>query len=141
MQAMNIVLIRHAERHSSGSDALSAAGKKRAELLVRMFKEAGVSAIFTSEFTRTKQTAAPLAAALGLSPQQIASDPAAAGAQVAAAGPFPLVVGHSDTVPELIKTLGGPANLEIKDNEFDWMFVVTLVSGKVSTLRFRYISA
>jgi len=84
-----VVLIRHAERDPSGSDALSTPGRKRAAMLVRMFREAGVSAIFTSEFNRTKQTAAPLAQALGITPKQIASDPNAARAQVLAAGNFP----------------------------------------------------
>lgn len=138
---MNIILIRHAEKHSSGTDALSAAGKKRANLLVRMFKDAGVTTIFTSDATRTKETAAPLALALGLTPKAISSDLATARAQMAAAGACAVVVGHSDTVPELIEALGGQAGFEIKENEFDWMFLVTVVSGKVSTLRFRYVSA
>src|SRR4029453_18740358 len=99
-------------------------GKKRATLLVRMFREAGVSAIFTSEFNRTKQTAEPLAQALGITPKQIASDLNAARAQVLAAGTLSIVVGHSDSVPELIGALGGPADIEIKDTGCDRMFVM-----------------
>ena len=137
---MIVVLIRHAER-APGSDALSTPGKKRAAMLVRMFREAGVSAIFTSEFNRTKQTAEPLAQALGITPKQIASDLTAARAQVVAAGTLPIVVGHSNTVPKLIGALGGPADIEIKDTEFDRMFIVTISSGSVSTLALRYVSA
>jgi broad specificity phosphatase PhoE len=138
---MIVVLIRHAERDPSGSDALSTSGKKRATLLLRMFREAGVSAIFTSEFNRTKQTAEPLAHALGITPKQVASDLNAARSEVLAAGALAIVVGHSDSVPELIAALGGPADIEIKDTEFDRMFVVTISSGSVSTLAFRYVSA
>jgi len=137
---MIVVLIRHAERDPSGSDALSTPGKKRAAMLVSMFRDAGVSAIFTSEFNRTKQTAAPLAQALGITPKQIASNLNAARVQVLAAGALPIVVGHSDSVPELIGALGGPADVEITDTEFDRMFVVTISSGSVSTLAFRYVS-
>ena len=138
---MIVVLIRHAEREPSGSDALSTPGKKRAAMLVRMFREAGVSAIFTSEFNRTKQTAAPLAQALGITPKQLASDPHAARAQVLAAGAIAFVIGHSNTVPALIAALGGAADIEIKETEFDRMFIVTIGSGSVSTLAFRYVSA
>ena len=103
---MIVVLIRHAERDPSGSDALSTKGKKRAAMLVEMFRNAGVRAIFTSEFNRTKQTAAPLATALGIAPKEIALDPDTARAQILAAGGLAIVVGHSDTVPEFIGALG-----------------------------------
>ena len=137
---MTVVLLRHADRHQSGSDGLSPAGEKRATLLVRMFREAGVSAIFTSEFKRTKDTAAPLAQALAVSAQPIASHPNAARTQVLNAGPLALVVGHSDTVPALIAALGGPSGIEIKELEFDRMFVLTIGQGPVSLLTFRYVS-
>ena len=137
---MTVVLIRHAERHASGSDTLSPAGAKRAALLVRMFREAGVSAIFTSEFKRTKDTAAPLAQALTITAQQIAANAATARTQLLGAGPLALVVGHSDTVPALIAALGGPSGIEIKELEFDRMFVLTVAQGPVSLLAFRYVS-
>jgi phosphohistidine phosphatase SixA len=138
---MTVVLVRHAERDLSGSDALSSAGKQRAALLARMFSESGISAIFTSEFARTKQTAAPLAQELGITPRAIDSDTNAARNQVMSAGPAPLVIGHSNTVPELIAALGGTAGIEIDDGEFDHMFVVSITSGGVSTLAFRYVNA
>jgi broad specificity phosphatase PhoE len=137
---MTIVLIRHGERHPSGSDALSPAGKKRATLLAQMFKGSGVTAIFTSEFTRTKETAKPLAQAVGITSRIIAADATAARTQVLAAGACPIVVGHSDTVPALIAALGGPDDIEINELEFDRMFVVTVGSGAVSTLDFRYVN-
>ena len=48
---MIVILVRHAERLSSGSDpGLSAAGKRRAALLAKMFGDANVSLILTSRF-------------------------------------------------------------------------------------------
>lgn len=137
---MNVVLVRHAERDSPENDALSAAGRKRAQLLASMFREAGVSALFTSEATRTKQTAEPLAQALALTPQVIASDLDAALDQIREAGALAIVVGHSNTVPELIGALGGPPDLQIQENEFDRMFVVGVGPDAVSTVSFRYVS-
>ena len=136
---MTVVLVRHAERDPSGDDKLSSAGRQRATLLRRMFRESGISAIFTSDAVRTKQTAAPLAQELGITPREIDSDVNAARDELMSAGPAPLVIGHSNTVPELIAALGGTAGIEIDEAEFDHMFVVSITSGGVSTLRFRYL--
>ena len=138
---MTIILIRHAEKKTPTADALSAAGTKRAKFLARMFKETGVTAIFTSQFTRTRQTAAPLATATGVTPRVIATDPATARSQVLAAGACPFVIGHSDTVPDLIEALGGATDIAIDEQEFDRMFIVTILNGKVATVEFRYGTA
>src|SRR5262245_15946309 len=142
---MFVVLTRHADPASGGpGDAdprLSPAGTKRAATLARMLAGAGVTAIFTSSLRRTKDTAAPLAAQLSIAPSVIDDDFAAAAAQVKAAGACVLVVGHSNTVPEIIKALGGPANVTIGATEFDRMFVLALhgpANGAGSLLSMRY---
>src|SRR4051812_14663267 len=60
-----LFLVRHAEKASDGGNdpGLSAAGQQRAQALARMLKDAGIAAIFTTEFKRTQATAAPLAEA------------------------------------------------------------------------------
>jgi probable phosphoglycerate mutase len=140
---MMVVFIRHAERQSTGTDpGLTPAGKRRAQLLVTMLADAAVSAIFTSSFRRTKETAAPLATKLGIAARPIDEDTTRARAQILAAGACVLVVGHSDTVPELIGALGGPPDLEIGDDEFDRMFVLSAApTGPPSVLAMRYVSA
>ena len=140
---MIVILVRHAERQSSGNDpSLTAAGKRRAALLATMFAGAGVTAIFTSGAGRTKQTAAPLAAKVGVAPRQVDDSIAAARVQILAGGACVVVVGHSDTVPEFIEALGGPADVVIDDHEFDRMCVLTLEPpAAASLLQFRYVSA
>ena len=137
---MTVILIRHAERESATVDTLSSAGKRRALVLVRMLTGAGITAIFTSEFKRTKQTAAPVAESLALTPREIAGSISAAKAQILATGGVVLVVGHSNTVPALIAALGGPPDIRVGENEFDRMFIVTLSDGGVSTLALHYVS-
>ena len=140
---MIAILVRHAERLSSGNDpGLSAAGKRRALLLAKMFGGAGVSAIFTSTFRRTKETAAPLAAKTGLTPAVIADDIAHARTEILSSGPCVVIVGHSDTVPALVRALGGPSGIVIGAEEFDRMFVVSVAApGPTSVLQIRYVSS
>jgi phosphohistidine phosphatase SixA len=137
---MIVILIRHAERESSSVDALSSVGKRRARTLATMLSDAGITAIFTSEFTRTKQTAAPVAAALGLTPREIASSTGVAKTQILTSGGVVLVVGHSDTVPLLFGALGGPADVHIGEHEFDRMFIVTPGEPPASTLALHDVS-
>ncbi|MEP6917990.1 MAG: phosphoglycerate mutase family protein [Acidobacteriota bacterium] len=139
---MMVILVRHAERQQSGDDpGLSAAGKRRAQLLSTMFAKAGVTAMFTSSARRTKDTAAPLATAAGVAPHVIDDDTAKAKAQILGGGACVMVVGHSDTVPEFIAALGGPA-VTIEDDQFDRLFVVgTTGAGPASLLAMQYVSA
>lgn len=130
-----VVFVRHGEREAVGADpALTAAGRERARRLARMLRDAGVSAIFTSEARRTKETAQPLAAALHLGPKVIADDLDAARAELLASGGCVLVIGHTDTVPALVAKLGGPADLSIADDEFDRFLVLTLAPGQPAAL-------
>lgn len=83
-------------------------GQRAAAALAAWFGREWPRAIYVSDFRRTRQTAAPLAARLGLTP--IVYDPADTPGLVARvrAGPHPaLIVGHSNTVPEIVAQLGG----------------------------------
>jgi len=97
---------------------LVAQGQRRATLLATWFARDAPRAIYVSDFRRSRQTAAPLAARLGLTP--IVYDPADTPGLIARvrAGPLPaLIVGHSNTVPDIIEQLGGtrPAALVHED--------------------------
>src|SRR5213593_3091142 len=63
-----VVIVRHAEKAVSdgGDPDLSPAGRARAEELARILKDSGITAIFTSEFKRTQETAAPTATSIGV---------------------------------------------------------------------------
>ena len=96
---------------------LTAEGQRQTASLAGALRERP-RIIYVSSFRRTQQTAAPLAAALGLNP--IVYDPADTPALLARVrqGPFPvLIVGHSNTVPDIVAGLGGerPAPLVHED--------------------------
>jgi broad specificity phosphatase PhoE len=93
-------------------------GQRAAETLARTFRGERPIAIYVTDFRRTRQTAAPLAARLHLTP--IVYDPADTPGLLARVraehGPV-LIVGHSNTVPDIVAGLGGerPAALVHED--------------------------
>lgn len=137
-----VLLVRHAEKASGGDDPeLSEAGSGRAARLAEMLKGAGLTAVLSSDRKRTLLTARPAAAAAGVVVREIAKgDPAAtlAAIDAAPADAVVLVVGHSNTIPEILTKLGGPA-VTIDDADFGNLFVVVRAAGKpASVVRLRY---
>jgi broad specificity phosphatase PhoE len=142
-----VLLVRHAERApGTGDVAISDVGQARAQALAEIGKIAGVSAIITTQFQRTRQTAAPLAAALGITPATVTtqSDVKAHAAEVAAAvrqqaGKTVLVVGHSNTVSAIVAALGGPSMRDFCEPEYDNLITVVLdAEGGVRTVRSKF---
>jgi phosphohistidine phosphatase SixA len=139
-----VILVRHAERTGTmtGDEGLSAAGRCRAGVLAKMLPDAAVKHIFTSEVSRTQETAEPFAKQVGIRPEAVpANNPDLLVNKLRAlrAGETALVVGHSNTVPQIIERLGAGKAPVIADNEFDRLFVVTLDgSGAASLLSLRY---
>ena|SRR5690348_7542325 len=72
-QAQQVIfLVRHGETVApKGTDSrpLSEAGQRRALLLAKLLKDAGINAIYTSELERTIKTAEPLAESLRIEPK------------------------------------------------------------------------
>lgn len=145
--AQSIVLVRHAERaDTSGGGTptmntdpdLSDAGHARARRLAEILRDAGVAAIFVTEFKRTQQTAAPLAKALGVTPSVIkAADTKTLLTRLRATKAPALVVGHSNTVPEVAAALAGTPPITIADDDFGNLIVVSR-GMPPSLLRLRY---
>jgi broad specificity phosphatase PhoE len=138
-----VILVRHAEKvDESDASPLTAAGQDRARALARHLKTAGVKAIYVTQYKRTHLTAAPLAEALGLKPQAIdADDRQKLVDDIRKRHPHDvvLVVGHSNTVPEILRLLGNPETVTIAPAEHDNLFVaVPATAGPPTVLRLRY---
>ena len=138
-----VILVRHAEKVDESDDPLlSAAGKARARALARHLRTAGVKAIYVTQYKRTRLTAAPLAVAAGLKPILIPAD-ARQGLVDAIRKDNPndvvLVVGHSDSVPDVLRLLGDPEPVTIGAAEYDNLFVaIPSKAGPPTVLRLRY---
>jgi broad specificity phosphatase PhoE len=139
-----VILVRHAEKEAAPANdpPLTAGGRTRAAALLAVARDAGVGAIITTQFVRTRATAEPVATALGV---QAIVVPAAGGAQAVAdtirhayAGKTVLVVGHSNTIPAIVAALGGPRGPDLCDAEYDALFVMVLDGPTPRLIRSRY---
>jgi len=137
-----VLAVRHADIDLPPVDndpPLNPAGRQRARALARLVGPAGITAILTSEFTRTQQTVAPVAHELGLD-LQIGPSPTVLAAQVRAGelGDVVLVAGHSNTVPEITAALGSAAPPPITEAEFGNLYVITIVGAAAQLVHLRY---
>ena len=123
-----VFIVRHAEKADDSKDAeLSGAGRARAEALANMLRDSKISVIYTTEFKRTQQTAAPLAKALGLTVTTLpAENQAALVGKLRTSTATSLVVGHSNTILDIIKALGITEPVNIPDSDYENLFVVVL---------------
>jgi broad specificity phosphatase PhoE len=148
-RATTIVIVRHAEKDTMQYDPpLTEAGRERAAALAHVLKDAGIQAIYTTQYIRTQQTAQPLADELGLKLQIIHADADHLASYVRTVigraekehgGGRVLVVSHGNVIPLLLKELGTVKGLTLGDTEYDNLFVVTRFStGKAQLLRLRF---
>src|SRR5437588_7817415 len=158
-----LILVRHADTAPQPDRPLSEAGLKRAQDLTAALGNAGVTAIITTQLRRTRETAQPLAAALGLVPEIIQVGEKALVANPAPGAKFPpevvqaraeyvkvlerairgqsgivLVVGHDWSGPGLIASLGGPELPNICTSVFDRLFVSICYQVKLSLIESHY---
>lgn len=131
-----IFLVRHAEKAASGE--LSETGHKRANRLARVLRHARITGIFVTDVNRTQQTANPLAQMLGLHPHVIpAGNTALLIARLRASTGNVLVVGHSNTVPEVIRGFNILTPIVIGENDYDNMFeIVRLPAPRLIRLHY-----
>jgi broad specificity phosphatase PhoE len=115
----NVYVMRHLNTPAGQPDPdLLPEGRRAAEALAAWFRDERPAAIYVTDYKRSRQSVAPLAARLGLVP--IVYDPADTPgliARVRAEHGAVLIVGHSNTVPDIVAALGGirPAPLGHED--------------------------
>jgi broad specificity phosphatase PhoE len=127
--ATTFILLRHAETTGSGSNPnLSVDGQARAIRLSQMLDKVNLNAVYSSDYKRTMQTVQPTANAKGLSIITYdPTDPGNIASQALHAYPLGavLIVGHSNTIPELLNLLVGSNTFpDIPETEYDNLFIV-----------------
>jgi 2,3-bisphosphoglycerate-dependent phosphoglycerate mutase len=140
-----VILVRHAEKVIDPNNPdvdLSPAGQARAQEIVRIFGDAGINAIYATQYKRTQQSVKPLADKLGLPVNQVNSKNSVELVnQIKSqhSGQLIFIAGHNSTVPEIIAALGGPQYPVIPETEYDNLYIVTVYrTGKARVVKMRY---
>ena len=142
-----VILARHAELQGAAmaepkSLPLSEAGEARAQRLAALLKDAGIGAVYVTDFVRTNKTGEPLARQIGKEltvlpkgdPQQLVDRLRRDHADQSV-----LLVGHTDTLPGILKALGVPGDISIEAQDYGNVFVVVPKgAGTPAFLRLRY---
>ena len=118
---------------------LTAKGEARAQELLRVAGDTGVDAVYATPTIRAMSTGKPLAAAIGDSLRIVYETPEIIRRlKTRHWGQVVVVVGHSDTVPQIVEGLTGTKVPPYK-NEHDLLYVVTLArDGRSTVVRLRY---
>ena len=144
-----VLIVRHAEKASDAADSpLTEAGHQRAQVLVRAAEEAGVGAIYSTQFRRNLDTARPVSERLGVAVTQAPvadlSQPGDYGKVLAGEivskhrGRTVLVVSHGNTIASVIEGLSGRAPA-LSSVEYHDLFVVTVPpTGPAGLIKAQY---
>lgn len=135
--AKTVFVTRHMRKAEGDDPPLSPAGTAAAQRLAELLEYRSVTAIFATQTRRAMDTAAPLASrtGVGIAPYD-PRDPQAlvAAASASASAGSVLVVGHSNTVAELVKRFGGTRPAELTEQDYGTVFAIDPTGG-VSTFR------
>ena len=127
---VTVFVVRHAEKGPENPDpSLTTEGRKRADALARMLGDARISATFASEFKRTQETVAPLAAAGGFTTQVVpatAMDSLVRRIRALPPGSRAVVASHSNLVHLIVEKLSGVKLAPLTDLDYDRLMVVTV---------------
>jgi broad specificity phosphatase PhoE len=120
-------LVRHSEKQSDGTrdPSLTTDGLLRANNVAAFLRDKSVTAIYSSDYKRTQETAAPTAALFMLPVRTY--DPSALKAfadNLKNQTGRVLVVGHSNTTPVLANLLAGTSHPDLEEHQYDYLYIV-----------------
>ena len=124
---------RHSKAHSR-DPSLTELGLKRANALAAFMADKNIQAIFSSPYKRTMQSAMPTAQALNLTitaydPRQLTDFSQHLHSLSSNVDGNIIVLGHSNTTPQLLKLLGGPER-ELSEDDYGDVFYLNLTQDK-----------
>lgn len=142
-EVTTVYLVRHGEKSTVVANdpdpVLTAAGRARANALAVRLANVGITNVISTQWTRTRETAQPLASVLGLTTEIVPTGGSAFADSAAAAvlrhrGGTILVVGHSNTIASVIAALGGPRLPDLCDSEHSNLFVMRITRSQAPVI-------
>ena len=141
-------IVRHAEKaqasdgitmQTKNDPPLSDAGKRRAEELKLKLAGAGIGQVFSTNTLRTVQTATPFAESRGLTIQHYGKTDSTFFAQLKSLKKNTLIVGHSNTVDDLVNGLIGKVHFtDLPDAAYDNLFIVRKKGKRLTFFREKF---
>jgi broad specificity phosphatase PhoE len=140
-----VILVRHAEKKIEPSNPdpdLTPEGVERAHEIARVFADAGVNAIYATQYKRTQQTVKPLSDRTGVPVTLLDSketDQLLRRIQTTDRGQTVFIAGHNNTVPAMVSELSGEKYATIPESEYDNLYIVTIYRfGKAKVVKLKY---
>ena len=131
-----IILVRHAEKDAGKNPSLTAEGQARAAKLNEILAKHNIDAVYSTDFNRTIETANPVANGQNLAVETYdPMQPKAFLEQIFKShkGGTVLVIGHSNTIPQLVNMLLGEEKYEhLEEDAYSDIFIVTIVQGALA---------
>jgi len=127
-----IYLVRHAEKQTEGKNPrLTPCGKKRAEQLATLLSVANIKSIYSTSYQRTMSTAAPLSrkqniAIKNYDPRELEQF----ALHLKQLKENALIVGHSNTTPQLTQLLSNQKIAALSEKEFQTLYQVQFIEGQ-----------
>ena len=123
-----VYVIRHAEKELTGDDpAITAEGEARAVAWAEMLQNVELDAVFTSDAKRTQETGKIIANRLGLLTHSVDRADTTGLIDMLSFDheeDTVLVVGHAETIPGILESLGAFNNIEISQTDFANLFIL-----------------
>jgi hypothetical protein len=116
--------VRHFEKLSGDNPGLTVKGQQRAQSLARYFTHIPVTKIYSTDYQRTRQSAQPLAEMLGMEIEYYSPARLADFANTLGFGDRIVVIGHSNTTPELVRLMGGEAKA-MNEQDFGRLYILS----------------
>ena len=139
-----IYLVRHAEKEKTKGDVhLTSEGRERAKRLRTLMSENGLDMVYSTRFNRTQETAEPSATLHNLNIQEYHHGKLEEFSQNLLdehRGKKILVVGHSNTTPDLLNIfMGEKVKGMIDESDYENLYIISISSkGKAQALLTKY---
>lgn len=125
----SIYLVRHAEKQKEGKNpSLTRCGQARAKQLASLLSQANISQIYSTKYQRTRQTATPLAveqhiAVQNYNPRYLEQ----LSIQLQQRKENSLVVGHSNTTPQLVELLSAQKIAPLTELDYQQLYQIQFI--------------
>jgi phosphohistidine phosphatase SixA len=129
--------VRHFEKQLGDNPSLTETGKFRAQALAAFFSDKSLNHVYSTDYHRTLETATPVVELKNVDIQSYDPRNLVEFATKLKTLDHVLVVGHSNTTPELLDLMGGE-KINIEENDYGVVYMLQK-NGRELTTQFIHI--